>query len=149
MKKSEKYLEACRVLAPIFSTCGRSQFVALIVSVQGSVVGWGYNGAPAGMKHCVDGGCPRLNSDATPNSNYDSCVAIHAEENAIIRSDPTARLGGTLYVNGVPCYGCAKIIANSGLERVVIPKEDARVSIEAYNKVDEFLFMAGIQLERK
>lgn len=34
-------------------------------------------------------------------------------------SDFTARGGGTIIVNGTPCWGCAKLIAGSGLKRLV------------------------------
>lgn len=50
---------------------------------------------------------------------------LHAEANALLRSDYTKRVGGTIYVNSHICYGCAKLIANSGLYRVVVDTDKA------------------------
>jgi dCMP deaminase len=49
------------------------------------------------------------------------CYAIHAEQNAIIQA---AKLGvsidgATMYCTHQPCAICAKLIVNSGIERVV------------------------------
>jgi dCMP deaminase len=46
----------------------------------------------------------------------------HAEVNAMLRSDPKSRIGGTVYVNLQPCEECAKMIAGSGVSRVVYGK---------------------------
>jgi dCMP deaminase len=120
-KKDLKWLRFCVAGARIFSTCARRQYFAIIVDTHGHVLSTGYNGGPRGMAHCEDGACPRLHSDTEPGIDYSNCIAIHAEANAHLHSDYTARqaAGGTLYVNGTPCYDCAKLTANSGLTRVV------------------------------
>lgn len=123
MKKHEKWLLACEQLGPIFSTCSRRQYASIILSPNGRVVGFGYNGSPPGQAHCVDGACPRATSNVLPGSPYDvgqgRCVAVHAESNALLFSDVAQRQGGTLYVNGPPCPDCAKLIAGSGISTVV------------------------------
>lgn len=40
-------------------------------------------------------------------------------------SDRTLREGGTIYVTSHICFGCAKLIANSGVIRVVVAAERA------------------------
>lgn len=150
MTRDEKFLRWCAAGAGLFSTCSRGQYMAIIVGPTGRVVGTGYNGGPAGYRHCSDGGCPRGNAahnfqldvpivgvlrcarcGRTParaaprcpgpesGTDYDNCIAIHAEENALLYSDPTARRRGTIYINGAPCFGCSKKLGNSGLARVV------------------------------
>jgi deoxycytidylate deaminase len=53
-------------------------------------------------------------------SSYDNCEACHAEQSALLFSDYTARKdGGTIVVNGPPCFTCAKLIANSGLTELI------------------------------
>jgi dCMP deaminase len=118
-----RWLSACALLAPVFSTCTRRQYASFVISESGRVVGFGYNGSPPGQAHCNEGACPRAFSDVAHGSPYDSgpgrCIAVHAEANALLFSDATARQGATLYVNGPPCPDCAKLIASSGVSRVV------------------------------
>lgn len=127
--RDSKWIKATQELAAIFSTCSRRQYAAVIVTPTGRVVGFGYNGSPPGQPHCVDGACPRASSSVPSGSPYDSgegrCIAVHAEANALLFSDATARQGATLYVNGPPCPDCAKLIAASGVTRVVHIPNDA------------------------
>lgn len=109
--------------AKIFSTCARRQYKAIVTDARGRTVGTGYNGSAPGRPHCVDGGCPRASSNVPHGSSYGPgaglCVSCHAEANALLYSDRNARLGGTLYVNGSPCWDCAKLVSNSGVARMV------------------------------
>lgn len=122
-EKDLKWLRFCAEGAKIFSTCAKMQYMAIIVNANGVIDATGYNGAPAGFEHCIDGGCPRYVNQVPSGTAYDSgpglCYAIHAEINCLIHSDASKRQGGTLYVNGVPCFGCAKTVANSGVSRLV------------------------------
>jgi len=107
--------------------CTRRQVGALIV--QGDrIVSTGYNGAPAGKPGCrSQGACPRgqlSSQEAAPGSSYDtgpgSCIAIHAEQNAILRAGLETR-GSTLYITHEPCGGCARLIEGAGIARIVFP----------------------------
>jgi dCMP deaminase len=128
--------------ARLFSTCGKRQYMAVILDSHGHLIGTGYNGGPKGMIHCNEGGCPRLSADSNSGSLYNNCISIHAEANALLHSDYTARFnGGTMIVNGTCCYDCAKLISNSGLKRLVyIP--DPQYELE---KVLTFFAETGIE----
>lgn len=142
--KDLKYLRWAHSGAQIFSTCGKAKYMAIVVDRFGHVVGTGYNGGPKGMIHCEDGGCPRLQECSAPGSSYDNCIAIHAEDNALLHSDYTQyREGGTIYVTGAPCFGCAKKIANSGLRRCVYLEDGLDRDPEV---VRQFLEMSGVEL---
>ena len=121
--RDQRWLDACRLLAPVFATCERRKYAAFLIAPSGRVVGFGYNGSPPGHPHCADLPCPRLASDVAPGSRYDTgdgrCISVHAEANALLFSDPAARVGATMYVNGPPCADCAKLMAASGVARVV------------------------------
>jgi dCMP deaminase len=72
------------------------------------------------------------------------CVrTVHAEANAIVQSARNGvRLDGAdIYVTASPCFGCFKLIANSGLKRIVFGEfyRDERIF-----KLSELL---GIHLE--
>jgi deoxycytidylate deaminase len=55
-----------------------------------------------------------------PDPTYDDCPSLHAETNALSVCDRSQREGGTIYVTSHVCHACAKLIANSGLARVVV-----------------------------
>lgn len=133
-----------------FSTCTNRQFMAIILDADGIEVGTGWNGAPSGMVHCTDGGCPRsiLHQNVTLGStgrgtDYENCVAVHAESNALLHSDWSRRQNGTIYVGGPPCWDCAKLIANSGLKRVVCLADDTAPNWE---RTKRFLDDLGIEV---
>lgn len=141
--KELKFLQWAQAGAELFSTCAKHQYFAVILDVHGHVVGTGYNGGPKGMPHCTDGACPRFVAGSTRDVPHDAnCFGIHAEANALLHSDHHDRLGGTMLTNGETCYGCAKLIANSGLRRLVwlddgVDRERA--------KVEGFLEACGIE----
>src|SRR5690606_3407952 len=89
------------------------------------IVATGYNGPPSGLRiraayAMCDFDCPRVNSGDDPHPYYEDCFSIHAEANALMFCDRRDREGGTIYVTGTICFSCAKLIANSGLKRVVM-----------------------------
>jgi len=106
------------------ATCSRRKVGAVVVQ-ENRVIGNGYNGAPSGEPHCVDGGCPRgkMGYDEVPASadyNLFPCVAIHAEHNAILQAGFAACRGGTIYVTADPCQQCSNLIKHVGIKRVVV-----------------------------
>lgn len=144
--KDIKYLKWALEGAGIFSTCGKRQHMAIILDEMGFVAGVGYNGVPSGFTHCIDGGCPRLSANSEPGSSYEDCLAIHAEQNAIMNATSrVSRLYGTMYVTGEPCFTCAKLICNSGVYRVVIAKDSDYEYID-FKKVQKLFEEADIEL---
>lgn len=143
LRRELNWLKSCFQLAETFSTCAKRQYFAVVVSPNGRVVGVGYNGSPPNIEHCVDGACPRYTEQSPNGSNYDNCIAQHAEANALLWSDPTMRQGATLIVNGPPCFGCAKQIASSGIRRVVYSSDPA---YENWQNVKDFLESCKIEL---
>jgi dCMP deaminase len=96
------------------ATCSRKLVGAVIVDAKRRIVATGYNGAPRGLPHCDDVGHELKEIDGR-----ESCVrTLHAESNALDYAGPKAE-GSTLYATVIPCYDCAKRIANAGIRRVV------------------------------
>ena len=94
-------------------TCERARVGALIVK-DNRVVSMGYGGAPAGLPHCTQVGC-ELGPDG-------GCITtVHAEASAICfaAKEGIAVKGSTMYVTLAPCRNCAKLIINSGIEKVI------------------------------
>ncbi len=115
--KDIKYMNLCRYIAKTFSTCGKKKYAAVILDSNNHVIGMGYNGGASGMQHCEDGGCPRMLEGSNAGSIYDNCIAVHAEQNALLHCDYSSG-PNKIYVNGPPCYTCAKLIANSTIKHI-------------------------------
>ena len=108
------------------STCMRRQVGAIIVRDK-RILTTGYNGTPAGLKHCGEVGCLRDELKIPSGERHELCRGIHAEQNAIIQAAVfgVSIQSSTIYVNLSPCILCTKMIINSGITRIVTK--------EAYN----------------
>lgn len=136
----EYFLELARA-ASTRATCVRRKHGAVIVRDR-RIVATGYNGAPSGYPHCQDGACPRAHREPDRGRDYDDCIAIHAEANALLLSGPDQRRGASLYCTGAPCFGCAKLVANSGVAEVVA----AGGRYDGWDRVQDFLREAGVRV---
>lgn len=101
--------------------CSRAQYGVVIVK-EHRIVSTGYNGGPSGSRQsCLDGDCPRAQSDVAHNTpDYSACIALHAEQNAIAYANRADCEGATIYIWGgrPPCDMCAKLIVAAGIARV-------------------------------
>jgi dCMP deaminase len=142
-RKNKQYMQLCFETARIFSTCGKKKYAAVLVDDNGHIVGIGYNGGPSGFAHCEDGGCPRFQEMSESGSSYDNCIAVHAEANALLHSDYSSN-PSRLYINGPPCFSCAKLIANSTIKQVFYIEDE---SYREWEKVNTFLVNANIKTQ--
>lgn len=137
-------MRACISFAQIFSTCSKRQYAAIVLDENNYIVGVGYNGGPSGMVHCKDGGCPRQIQQSSNGTNYDNCIAIHAEQNALLHCDYSSG-PKKIYVNGPPCFTCAKLIANSTIKSVYYVNDN---SYQQWEKINDFLLQCGVNTYR-
>src|SRR3990172_677398 len=102
------------------STCRRRNVGAVLVRDK-RILATGYNGAPTGLRHCLDLGCLREQLQVPSGERHELCRWLHAEQNSIIQ----AALHGvsvreaTLYCTNYPCVICAKMIINAGVAKVI------------------------------
>ncbi len=131
MKRMDKdyYYLGIAQMALERSTCLRRRYGAVIVN-HDEIISSGYNGAPRGEANCCDTGvCERERQQVPKGERYELCVAVHAEQNAIISASRKEMLGGTLYIvgketdgsyaNPTPCLICARMLKNAGIARCV------------------------------
>jgi dCMP deaminase len=102
------------------ATCLRRQVGAIVVQDK-KILSTGYNGAPAGLKHCEEVGCLRERLKVPKGERHELCRGIHGEQNAIIQAAMfgVSIKGATLYSSHFPCVLCTKMIINAGIKRVV------------------------------
>lgn len=119
-------LELARAVATR-ADCSRRQVGAVLMRPDHTVVATGYNGAPSGRPGCLSAGaCPRGRSSVEPGSSYDTgegvCIALHAEQNALLRASWDQMVESTLYVTDKPCDGCWRMITGTPIYRIVSPR---------------------------
>lgn len=105
------------------STCLRRQVGAVIVKDK-QILSTGYNGSPAGLKHCAEVGCLRQKLQIPSGERTEICRAVHAEQNALVQAAKhgVKIAGADLYTTVEPCVLCTKMIINAGIKRVIYGK---------------------------
>lgn len=105
------------------TTCLRHKVGAVLVRDK-HILTTGFNGAPAGMAHCLEIGCIRDQKKIASGTRHEICRAVHAEQNAIIQCalHGVSSQDSTIYVTHQPCTICTKILINAGVKRIVYKK---------------------------
>ena len=129
----DRYFMNLAVEAATRSTCPRKAVGAVIVRDR-AILATGYNGSLRGLEHCTEIGCLMEN---------EHCVrTVHAEANAILQAarHGVGIDGADIYVTASPCWNCFKLIANSGIRRILYG--------EFYRdeRIHDFAEQAGIEL---
>jgi dCMP deaminase len=115
----EAYFMDITFLVARRSTCLRRAVGAIVVKDK-RILSTGYNGAPTGIKHCLEAGCLRETLNIASGKNHELCRGIHAEQNAIIQAayHGVSIKGASLFCTNLPCSICAKMIINAGISRI-------------------------------
>ncbi len=125
------------------TTCLRRGVGAVLVKDK-RILATGYNGAPAGLKHCEEVGCLRENESIPSGTRHELCRGLHAEQNVIVQAayHGIAIGGATIYCTNKPCVICSKMIINAGIKKIVYD--------EGYNDplADQMLVEAGLEIVR-
>ena len=137
----EYFLKIASVVAER-STCRRHHMGAIAVRDK-HILATGFNGAPAGLKDCLELGCLRDEQGIPSGERTEICRGIHAEQNVIIQASlhGVSLEGSTIYCTHTPCVLCAKMLVNARIKRFV--------SFGKYSD-DRFIDMfreAGIEVE--
>lgn len=143
---NEYFIEIAKVVSRR-STCLRRHYGAVIVNDR-VIVSTGYNGACRGEPNCTDTGkCRREELNVPKGQRYELCVAVHAEQNAIINGDPVKMKGGTIYVagfnadgsfaSGEPCLLCRRMIKNAGIACLVYLEKNGEIVEKTVEAMEE------------
>jgi dCMP deaminase len=114
-------------IAKLRSNCLTRHIGAVIVK-DNRQIATGYNGTPAGIKNCFEGGCPRcmlrVKGGIRSGEGLDRCLCTHAEANAIMQCALFGNAGSTkdatLYSTFAPCIECSKMVISVGIRRIVV-----------------------------
>lgn len=138
VSKKKYYLNIARAVSKR-SSCLKRRYGCIIVK-NDEIIATGYNGSPRGLDNCCDKGkCNRL-SKPHNSGDYSDCHSVHAEQNAMLSASRKDMIGATMYLAGdeinsldlsnpylcwiqlvkcEPCSICARMILNSGIEKLV------------------------------
>ncbi len=147
-KWDHRFMGMTEVIAGWASCYQENRKIGAVIVKDKRIMTTGYNGAPAGIRTCVERGeCLRKKMGIPSGTRQEICYAVHAEQNAIIQAAKigVSIEGATLYCTHQPCVLCTKIIINAGIRRVVYrngyPDEfsleilrEAGVSVECFPK---------------
>jgi dCMP deaminase len=102
------------------STCLRRGVGAVLVKEK-RLLTTGYNGAPSGLRPCLEVGCLREEMKVSSGERHELCRGLHAEQNAIIQAavHGVSIQGATLYCTNHPCSICLKMLINAGIKEIV------------------------------
>lgn len=121
-KWDARFIELAHTVAKWSSCFQANRKIGAVIVRDKRIITTGYNGAPSGIKSCVEKGyCLRQKLKIPSGTQHEICYAVHAEQNAIVQA---AKLGisiegATLYCTHQPCVICAKMIINAGIVRVI------------------------------
>jgi dCMP deaminase len=150
----EYFLKIASVVAER-STCQRHHIGAVAVGDR-RILATGYNGAPTGLKDCLELGCLRNEMGIPSGERHEICRAVHAEQNVIIQAalHGISIKGSTIYCTHTPCFLCAKMLVNAQIKRFVtfknydISSYNSSIVFRAYKEGDLFK-EAGIDVDIK
>lgn len=113
-----------------------------VVTLNNQVIATGYNGAPHGVKNCLEyGRCYKeiqTNQDYSNQMNSGRCIGVHSEINALAHLTKLSHNGATLYVTIFPCTSCTKALLAYGIKRIVFKKiYDQRELITSMNMLKQ------------
>ncbi|MBW1801560.1 MAG: cytidine/deoxycytidylate deaminase family protein [Deltaproteobacteria bacterium] len=114
-----EYFMAITELVAKRATCLRRQVGAILVKDK-RILATGYNGAPAGLRHCEEVGCIREDASIPSGMRHELCRGLHAEQNVIIQAayHGISINNATLYCTNKPCVICSKMIINAGIKTI-------------------------------
>ena len=155
VNKDAYYMRMAKVAASRADCLGTT--VGTVIVVDDRIVSTGFNGAPDGVTHCSDGGCPRCEAKAKgtiqSGEDLDKCLCVHAEENAILSAARHGiRLSGCdIYTTVQPCLGCVRQIIQVKASRVLYRDEYplARTTRLAYDRLCEESHLTVTRVGRK
>lgn len=145
-EKAMKFMEVAKSIAEQFSKDTSTKVGALVTTMDGSPLSWGYNGMPRGVNDDVPERMERPEKYLWME---------HAERNAIFNAcrSGTSLLGSRIFVTGlVPCMDCARGIIQSGIKEIYLEKsafdnrEQAYVWAEGFPKTMGMLAEANVKV---
>lgn len=151
----KKFMAAAKEISKE-SSCARANTGAAVVShsiLGDKIVGLGRSSTPEGIQSCktLGKGCIRNFFNVPSGTNYETCLNVHAEENAILKASAKRSKNATLFLWGHKflCDNCAIRAINAGIKDFYIQHNENSpiVHLSAQNLKDRInkTFIEGLE----
>jgi dCMP deaminase len=116
------------------------------------IIATGYNGAPPGIKNCLERGCRKDEFKIEFNDKgKGACRGKHAEKNALDELSRAKAKGSSIYTVYYPCSVCAKDIVGKHLVEVVYLRdydENSTLALDLFEEAGITLRKFNLDIER-
>lgn len=103
---------------------GQTRKFGCVIAKGENVISIGYNAQAPGQPLCAEVGCLRDTLGIPSGTQIEKCRAVHAEQYTFLKMIASgvgaSTQGATMYVTAEPCEVCAKEIAGSGIDTLVV-----------------------------
>lgn len=103
---------------------GQTRRFGCVIVKNNNVISIGWNAQHDGSLLCSEVGCLREEENIPSGTKIERCRAVHAEWWAVANHAKSgigvSTIGATVYVTAEPCEVCAKLIAQLGVETMVL-----------------------------
>jgi dCMP deaminase len=127
----DEYFMIFAIVAASRSSCLNVGAGSIIVK-NNKILGTGYNGAPPGLKNCLETGCRKENKGLKYNEslNTGTCIGVHSEMNALGHLSSLTDGGFTIYTTIFPCHSCIKNLLAYNVQRIVFKEKYSEKELE-------------------
>jgi dUTP pyrophosphatase len=103
---------------------GQTRKFGCVIVSDDNIIAQGFNAQAPGQPLCSEEGCLRDALNIPSGTQIEKCRAVHAEQYAFLKMVSSgvgaSTRGATMYVTAEPCEVCAKMIAGSGIDTLVV-----------------------------
>jgi len=103
---------------------GQTRKFGCVIVKDDNIVSMGYNAQHKGSPLCSEIGCLRDAEGIPSGTKLERCRAVHAEwwalSNLVVSGVGVSTKGAVMYLNSEPCEVCAKLIAQTEIEALVL-----------------------------
>ena len=103
---------------------GQTRKFGCVIVKDGNIISQGYNAQHKGSPLCSKVGCLRDAENIPSGTRLERCRAMHAEwwalSNLAVSGSGVSTRGATMYLNSEPCEVCAKLIAQTEMDTIVL-----------------------------
>ena len=124
------------------TTCLKGGTGAVLINTRKRDVLYSFNGPPSGDIHCTDvGTCKKDVYGYGPGEGYETCVAVHAEQNIICEAAAAgiSTEGKYILVTRKPCPICWRLIRMARLSMMIFPDPESNELIGFFTTINKIL----------